>query len=118
MPGDVSLAELEYAYLTTTGRFTGRPHRIEIWFAMSDGVVYMLAGGRDRSDWVRNIMVSPDVVLEIGDRRRTTVARVLAPDDDDDPIARRLLVEKYGTRSGDDLTEWGRTALAVAIGWP
>jgi deazaflavin-dependent oxidoreductase (nitroreductase family) len=117
VPRDVALAELNYAYLTTTGRVTGRPHRIEIWFALRDGVAYLLAGGRDRSDWVRNIMVSPDVVLEIGDRMRTTVARVLPPGETD-ALARRLLVDKYQSRYGDDLSEWGRTALAVAMDWP
>src|SRR5919198_4125925 len=45
-------AELDYAYLTTTGRVTGRPHEIEIWFALHAGTVYVLSGGGDRSDWV------------------------------------------------------------------
>ncbi len=39
-----------YAYLTTIGRRTGRPHRIEIWFAAQEGRMYLLAGGRERSD--------------------------------------------------------------------
>ena len=72
-----SLADLDYCYLTTTGRRSGEPHRIEIWFALVDGVVYLLSGGRDRSDWVRNLEVSPDVVLEIGEEKRTTQARVV-----------------------------------------
>jgi deazaflavin-dependent oxidoreductase (nitroreductase family) len=115
--GESALEDLDYAYLTTTGRRTGRPHRIEIWFAMHQSVVYLLAGGHQRSDWVRNLMVSPDVVLEIGGRKRTTAARVLQPGDHD-ALARRLLLEKYQDRSGDDLAEWGRTALAIAIDWP
>src|SRR5215210_3089845 len=28
------LAEENFCYLTTTGRITGRPHEIEIWFAL------------------------------------------------------------------------------------
>ena len=65
MPDD--LASLDFCYLTTTGRITGNPHRIEIWFALADETVFLMAGDRDRSDWVRNLMISPDVVLEIGD---------------------------------------------------
>ena len=42
-------ADEEFCYLTTTGRRTGRPHTIEIWFAVDRGVVYMMAGGRERS---------------------------------------------------------------------
>ena len=116
MPDD--LASLDFCYLTTTGRITGSPHRIEIWFAMADETVYLMAGDRDRSDWVRNLMISPDVVLEIGDRKRSTRARVVDESSDEDAAARRLMLEKYGDRDGGDLSTWGRTALVVAIEWP
>ncbi len=109
-------ADLDYCYLTTTGRRSGEPHRIEIWFALVDGVVYLLSGGGDRSDWVRNLEVSPDVVLEIGDEERTTQARVVT-DPEEDALARRVVGEKYGPRSEDDLADWRRTSLPVAIGW-
>ncbi len=79
--------------------------------------MYLLSGGRDRSDWVRNLMVSPDVVLRIGDRTRTTRARVLEPGTEEDALARRLLVEKYRSHD-EDLTGWGRSSLPVAIAWP
>jgi len=110
-------ASLPFGYLTTTGRVTGRPHRIEIWFALEGDVVYLLSGGRDGSDWVRNIQVTPDVVFEIGEVRRPTRARVLEPGTDEDATARRLLFEKY-SGPGEDLEEWARTSLPVAIGWP
>ncbi len=112
-----SAADLDYCYLTTTGRHSGRPHRIEIWYALGDGVAYLLSGGGDRSDWIRNLMVSPHVVLEIGDEKRTTTARVVA-DPDEDALARRLLVGKYGPRYRGDLTDWGRTSLPIAIDCP
>ena len=39
----------DFCYLTTTGRTTGKPHRIEIWFAREGSTVYVLAGaGPDR----------------------------------------------------------------------
>ena len=111
-----SPGEPDYCYLTTTGRHTGRPHRIEIWFALADGAAYLLAGGGDRSDWVRNLMISPQVVLEIGDAKRTTTGRVVT-DPLEDETARRLVVEKYTPRYRGDLTDWGRTALPIAIDW-
>ena len=116
MPDD--LASLDFCYLTTTGRITGNPHRIEIWFAMADETVFLMAGDRDRSDWVRNVMISPDVVLEIGDRKRSTRARVVDEGTDEDAAARRLMLEKYGDRDGGDLSTWGRTSLVVAVDWP
>ena len=45
-----SLAAAEYCYLTTSGRITGGSHRIEIWFALHDGVVYLLASDGERTD--------------------------------------------------------------------
>jgi len=108
------LARLPFAYLTTTGRRSGRPHRIEIWFALEGGTIYLLAGGRDGADWVRNAIATPAVSIELGDEIRVGTARVLAPATDEDALARRLLVEKYRSRE-DDLASWGRTALPVAI---
>jgi deazaflavin-dependent oxidoreductase (nitroreductase family) len=110
-PGD-----LDYCYLTTTGRHTGRPHRIEIWYAIADGVAYVLSGGGDRSDWVRNLMISPEVTMQIGERRKVSKARVVT-DAEEDALARRLLVDKYTPRYRGDLTDWGKTSLPVAIDW-
>jgi deazaflavin-dependent oxidoreductase (nitroreductase family) len=109
---------IQFCYLTTTGRITGNPHRIEIWFAVHGDTAYMLSGGGRRSDWVRNLEVSPDVVLEIGKQRRPARARIVGQGTDEDALARRLLVGKYQPGSGEDLGEWGRTALPVAISWP
>ena len=113
------LADLDFCYLTTTGRITGTAHRIEIWFALHEHTVYLMAGDRDRSDWVRNILASPQVTLEIGNRRVATTARIVGADEPADPLARKLLVAKYGGRPGSgDLSSWGRSALPVAIDWP
>ena len=101
------------AYLTTVGRRTGRPHRIEIWFAAEEGRVYMLSGGRERADWVRNLQANPRVTVELGDETRAGVAHVLEPGTAEDQRARELLVAKY--RGGNDLGGWGRAALPVMI---
>ena len=110
------LADLDYCYLTTTGRHTGTPHRIEIWFALEGESVYLLSGGGERSDWVRNLMISSEVVLEIGDVKRDSKARVVT-DPTEDALARRIVAEKYWPRYRGDLDDWGRSSLPVAIDW-
>lgn len=110
------LAGREFAYLSTSGRMTGRAHRVELWFVLHESTVYFLAGGGDRADWVRNLMVSPDVIVEIGDQRRSTRARVVT-DAEEDGRARRLMLEKYAEGYGGDLTSWGRSALPIAAAW-
>ena len=109
-----ALAGEEYCYLTTTGRATGRPHEIEIWFGVEGNTLYVLSGGRDRSDWVRNLRRKPDVSVRIGDTRFTGRARVVnAPEEH--AKARSLLLEKYAPRYSGDLSDWGRNALPVAV---
>jgi deazaflavin-dependent oxidoreductase (nitroreductase family) len=114
VPFDPKLVDEDFCYLTTTGRVSGRPHTIEIWFALEGGTLYMLSGGRERSDWVKNLRRNPAVTVRIADSVSEGGARVVG-DADEDALARRLLLEKYGQRYGGDLSRWGRTALPVAI---
>jgi deazaflavin-dependent oxidoreductase (nitroreductase family) len=111
---DPRAAELDFCYVTTVGRVTGREHTIEIWFAVSDNTIYILAGGGHGSDWVKNVKRHPSVPVRIGKRTFEGTARIV-DDAAEDAIARRLLLEKYGSRYSGDLGEWGRTALPVAI---
>jgi deazaflavin-dependent oxidoreductase (nitroreductase family) len=113
------LADEDFCYLTTTGRVTGRPHEIEIWFALGPDfgpdrqTLYMLSGGRDRSDWVKNLTRTPEVAVRVAGRRFEGRARVVE-DPDEDELARQLLIEKYETNPGS-LANWRRTALPVAV---
>ena len=115
MTGDFEgLGGEDFCYLTTTGRISSRPHTIEIWFALNRDTLYMLSGGMDRSDWVKNALQLPDVMVRIKDRVIVGKAR-LVKDVEEDALARRLVLEKYEKSSEDDLTEWSRTALPVAV---
>ena len=73
-------AELEkfpVLYLTTTGRVTGLPRQIEIWFVAAEGRFYLLAEHFHQTKWVRNIQQEPRVRVKIGTREFTATARVL-----------------------------------------
>ena len=103
-------------YLTTTGRLSGRPHEIEIWFAAAeDGrTIYLLSGGGERADWVRNIDRDGAVTFRIlgqtftGSARRSTEA--------EDQAAREVVSAKYYDWSGGELpNDWARTALPMVI---
>lgn len=108
----------QYIYVTTTGRRTGRPHTIEIWYGEQGGSLYLLAGGRDRADWVRNLRANPRVQVRRGGITREALARVVE-DPAEEALARRLLAAKYqGWRAGRPMSEWAQTALPVAIDVP
>jgi deazaflavin-dependent oxidoreductase (nitroreductase family) len=110
------LAGEAFCYLTTSGRVSGRPHTIEIWFGLDGLKLYMLSGNgpRERSDWVKNLMKTPAVSVRIGDREFAGTARVV-DGGQEDALARRLMLEKYEPTYSGDLSDWGRTALPVAV---
>ena len=108
------LADADFCYLTTTGRVSGRPHTIEIWFALHGHTLYMLSGARDRSDWVKNVLRSPVVQVKINEIVFSGQARVV-DGVEEDALARKLVSNKYTPRSSDDLRDWSRSSLPVAV---
>jgi len=108
------LADDDFCYLTTTGRRSGRAHTIEIWFALQGQTIYLLSGGRDRSDWVKNAQRRPEVQVRIREQVFSGQAR-LVTDGQEDTLARKIVYDKYTPRDSDDLSDWARTSLPVAV---
>jgi deazaflavin-dependent oxidoreductase (nitroreductase family) len=104
----------QFCYLTTRGRVTGKPHRIEIWFGIEGDTLYMLSGGGERSDWVKNLRRAPAVTVEIGDRLFEGHGRIVS-DRAEDERARTLVHDKYAGSYGGDLSGWRRSALPIAV---
>ena len=97
--------------LITTGRASGQPRPVDLWFAAAGDRVFMLAGARERADWVSNLQANHVVRVQIGNRTFEGRASPIegAPDD---PAAREAIAAKYG-RNG--LSDWLRESLPVAI---
>ena len=109
------LVNEEFCYLTTTGRVTGNPREIEIWFGMNGDTLYILSGGGHKSDWVKNLTKDPNVAVRIGQSRFTATGR-LVQSAEEESSARTLLADKYNERESDgSLSDWAKTALVVAI---
>lgn len=107
-------ADLDFCYLTTTGRVTARLHTIEIWFALDGATLYMLSGNGGDADWVKNLRRHPRVSVRLGDGVFHGYGRVVA-DPTADARARQLLIAKYQPPGSSELESWGRTALPVAV---
>ena len=94
--------------ITTTGRRTGRPRRIEIWFLAVDGVIY-ITGTPGRRDWLANLIAEPSFTfhlkesVEVDLAARATVV--------DDPAERRHVLSSVAAQwyrdqtASDDLME-------------
>ena len=109
-----ALAAEDFCYLTTVGRATGRPHEIEIWFALvpETRTLFMLAGNPE-SDWTKNLRREPAVTLRVSGEVFDGRARVIENTVEDE-LARDLLVEKY-ERTPGSLASWRKRALPVAV---
>ena len=111
----MNLSAEDYCYLTTQGRVSGRPHEIEIWFGIHDNTLYLLSGGGEESDWVKNLLKEPSVIVRIAKHIFTGTARVVR-DAQEDTMARYMLAEKYQEwKEGKTLSDWARTALVIGI---
>lgn len=102
MSEESNLSELQFLYLTTTGRKTGLSREIEIWFVEIEGRFYILAEHFHRAQWVMNIAQDSRVRIRVGKREFTATARVLDPKRDSElwQKAQQLSRDKYGWGDG------------------
>ena len=90
-----------YLYLTTTGRVTGQPRQIEIWFTEHCGRFYLVAE-RESASWVRNIQSRPEVKVRVGYAEFNAIGRVVHNDREPQLTAtvKALFDAKYGWSDG------------------
>ena len=113
--GEASLNAEQFCYLETIGRVTGRPHTVEMWYAAEGRSLYLLSGGGDRADWVRNLRHQPRVRVRIATRTFDAEAEIVA-NPGEEARARELLAAKYyGWHGGALPNEWARSALPVVL---
>lgn len=91
-----------YLYLTTTGRRSGLPREIEIWFTEHEARFYVIAEHREQAQWVRNIQADPHVRARVGGRVFDARARLVS--EEREPglvrIIKALSDAKYGWSDG------------------
>ena len=92
----------QYLYLTTTGRRSGQPREIEIWFTRRRDRYYLVSEHRERAQWVQNLKVTPKVRVRVG--RRSFAARARVVDTRTEPelarAVKKLSEQKYGWGTG------------------
>jgi deazaflavin-dependent oxidoreductase (nitroreductase family) len=88
-------------HLTTTGRVTGQPREIEVWFTEHGGHFYLVAE-RESANWVRNIQSQPQVRVRVGNAECHATARVVHNDREPPRVAtvKALFEAKYGWSDG------------------
>ena len=95
--------------ITTTGRQSGKPRRVEIVFHNVDGRIYISGiPSRNRRSWLANLDADPHMTLHLKGKVRADLpatARVI-----EDEAERREILP-YIARN------WGRNDLEVMVGY-
>lgn len=77
--------------ITTTGRRTGRPRRIEIFFYRAHGVIYLCSGaGGGATSWYANLRANPAFTLHLKHGVRADLPARAVPVTDPEERARVL----------------------------
>ena len=64
--------------ITTTGRKSGRPRRIEIWFRLVDGRAY-ITGTPGKRDWYANILQNPHFTFHLKESMQADLPAIAHP---------------------------------------
>ena len=78
------------AILETKGRKTGENHRVELLVVKYNGKVYF-SRRNVNSDWLKNAIENPSVIVEIGDESFTGRAALVR----DDTLCKKISQLKY-----------------------
>ena len=91
--------------ITTTGRKTGLPRRIEIWFHNLDGHLY-ITGLPGRRDWYANLQANSEFIFHLKESMQADLparARPIVAEAERRAILSRILQNLGGQR---DLEAW------------
>jgi deazaflavin-dependent oxidoreductase (nitroreductase family) len=84
--------------ITTIGRTSGRPHRLEIGFHYFDGAYY-ISGLPGPRDWYANLLAQPQFTVHVKQSAKADLPALATPITDE--ADRRPILEKVTAR-------WGR----------
>lgn len=84
--------------ITTLGRKTGKPHKIEIAFHNLDGTIY-ISGRPGRRDWYANLVANPQFTFHLKQTTHADIPAKAIPITDE--AARRPVLSKI-------VTKWGK----------
>ena len=100
--------------ITTIGRTSGQPRRIEMWYHYLDGQVY-LTGTPGPRDWYANLLAHPAFTFHLKEGATADLAAQATPITD--PAVRRAVLGRILERLGQpgDLATWVAGSPLVAV---
>ncbi len=113
-----ALAGGQTCNITTTGRVSGQPRRIEIWYFMVDGQVY-ITGTPGPHDWYANLLAQPQLVFHVKEGAHADLPARATPITE--PTERRRIMGAIMGSNGwfrsqsYDLEAWVASSPLVAV---
>ena len=109
-----ALAQDKTIDITTTGRKSGRPRRIEIWFHNLDDRLF-ITGLPGRRDWYANMAANPDFTFHLKESVQADLparARPVIVEEERREILSKLLQKLAGDR---DFEAWVKDSPLVEV---
>lgn len=91
--------------ITTIGRKSGRPRRIEIWFYRADGRIF-LSGSPGRRGWYANLLAHPEFTFHLKGSVKADLPARAHPVTDPDERRRVFSLIPNEMRFRGDLEAW------------
>jgi len=100
--------------ITTTGRRSGSPRRLEIWFHNLDGRIY-LSGLPGRRDWYANLLARPEFTFHLKQSTQADISSRAYPVTD--PAERERVLRELLNRigRGEALGDWLERSPLVEV---
>ena len=100
--------------ITTTGRKSGNPHRIEIAFHYLDEVVY-ISGLPGNRDWYANMVANPEITFHLKQSLQADIPATATPVLDEAPRREILakIVQKWDRQ--DELEKFMKSSPLVKV---
>lgn len=101
--------------ITTIGRKTGKPRRLEIWFHNLDGDLYLSGSPGKKRDWLANLIATPEFTFHFKQNLQADVPAKATPIFDT-PSRREILSKLLEKMGGNrDLEAWVAGSPLVKI---
>jgi deazaflavin-dependent oxidoreductase (nitroreductase family) len=100
--------------ITTTGRKSGEPRRIEIWFHNLDGRLY-ITGSPGRRSWYANLVANPEFTFHLKESAQADLPARARPILDE--AERREIMSRITRKVGreDNLEVWVQESPLVEV---
>lgn len=100
--------------ITTIGRKSGQPRKIEIWFHNVDGQIY-ITGTPGTRDWYANMVENHDITFHLKQSTQADIPATVEPITE--PEARWPILKQITSRVGhaDDIDRWMTDSPLVRV---